>query len=128
MNGSFIRVSVLLVMTIVNASAQGEEIAFPGTKWQVKSPAQLGLDPALLAEIAELLGGRGCVVRNGYIVQSWGDLEERVDWKSSAKPVIMSNSDIGIRHKGLWPKHRLGASICCQDSEEFVFINARACD
>lgn len=79
---------IVLLIVVANARAHGEELAFPGEKWQVKRPAELGLNPAPLAEIAEMLGGRGCIVQNGYIVQSWGDLEERVDWMSSAKPVL----------------------------------------
>lgn len=46
------------------------------------------MDPGPLREIADLLGGRGCVVKDGYVVKAWGDQSERSDWFSSAKPVL----------------------------------------
>jgi CubicO group peptidase (beta-lactamase class C family) len=41
-----------------------------------------------LERLANNLGGRGCVVKDGYIVQSWGNQSEKSDWMSSAKPVF----------------------------------------
>lgn len=61
---------------------------FPGETWEARKPAALGLDAARLAELAEFLGGRGCVIKDGYVVKVWGDQAERSDWMSSAKPVL----------------------------------------
>lgn len=61
---------------------------FPGAQWDRRDPAALGVDAAKLEELAANLGGRGCVVKNGYVVKSWGSKSERGDWYSSAKPVL----------------------------------------
>jgi CubicO group peptidase (beta-lactamase class C family) len=46
------------------------------------------LDSEKLDQLASALGGRGCVVRNGFVVKSWGSQSEHGDWLSSAKPVF----------------------------------------
>jgi len=61
---------------------------FPGETWEARPAAELGMDGAALAALSESLGGRGCVIRRGYVVHSWGDQAERGDWASSAKPVL----------------------------------------
>lgn len=65
-----------------------DERVFPAEHWQEKAPAELGLDPARLDAVAVALGGRGCIIKNGYVVKSWGSQSERRDWFSSAKPVL----------------------------------------
>lgn len=42
----------------------------------------------LLDRLAQQLGGRGCVVKDGYVVKSWGDQAQVADVLSSAKPVL----------------------------------------
>lgn len=61
---------------------------FPGAQWEQREPASLGLDGAVLDKLAAALGGRGCVVRDGYVVKAWGSQSEIGDWFSSAKPVL----------------------------------------
>jgi CubicO group peptidase (beta-lactamase class C family) len=61
---------------------------FPCESWDTKRPEELGLDPARLDRLALALGGRGCVVKNGYIVKAWGSQSAPRDWFSSAKPVL----------------------------------------
>ena len=68
--------------------ATARPIVFPGASWESRRPEALGLDPARLDKLAEALGGRGCVVKDGYVVKSWGSQTERRDWFSSAKPVL----------------------------------------
>ena len=48
----------------------------------------MGGDPALLKQISQLLGGRGCIVLAGYRVMTWGDQSEISDWYSASKPVL----------------------------------------
>jgi CubicO group peptidase (beta-lactamase class C family) len=55
--------------------------------WQTKTPAAVGLDAAKLKAFSEFVGGRGCVVRHGYMVFTWGDAGRRADVASAAKPV-----------------------------------------
>lgn len=66
---------------------RGETI-FSGKSWQERKPAELGVDPAKLDELATRLGGRGCVVKDGYMVKTWGDQAQRADVLSSAKPML----------------------------------------
>ena len=59
---------------------------FPGTNWETRTPAAVGLDVAKLDAIQSYLGGRGCIVRNGYLVYTWGNVTTRGDVASAAKP------------------------------------------
>jgi len=61
---------------------------FPGAHWESRTPEEAGMDGAALDAMATALGGRGCVVKDGYAVKTWGDQAERSDWLSSAKPVL----------------------------------------
>ena len=70
------------------SSAYNYQIVFPGAAWQFKRPAELGLDSAKLDEFANRVGGVGCIVRQGYIVKTWGSQNSKGDWASAAKPVI----------------------------------------
>lgn len=78
------RIAMLLLIGAQAASAA----VFPQTHWETRDPASLGLDPAALADVATMLGGRGCIVKDGYVVQQWGDQAQVADWYSSAKPVL----------------------------------------
>ena len=84
--------SITLGMTCVfhnlQLGALGDEPAFPTAEWATKSPRQLGLDEARLEKVAKAMGSRGCIVKDGYLVQTWGDQDDRSDWFSSAKPVL----------------------------------------
>lgn len=61
---------------------------FPGPHWESRSPGELGLSTAKLDALRELVGGRGCVVRGGYLAYTWGDPAESGDVASAVKPVI----------------------------------------
>jgi CubicO group peptidase (beta-lactamase class C family) len=56
---------------------------------------------ALLAGIGPELGGRGCVLRGGRTVKTWGDQAERRDVLSSAKPVMTTLLFFAIQEKKL---------------------------
>lgn len=83
---------LLMVLVMVgsrDALGQGLERAHvPGEHWESREPRSLLLDAHALDALAEALGGRGCVVKEGWVVKSWGDQALRRDWASSAKPVI----------------------------------------
>ena len=78
----------LLLLTQACRTTTGPRAHFPGKSWEQRDPASLGMDAALLDHLADLLGGRGCVVKNGYVVKSWGDQAQVSDVLSSAKPVL----------------------------------------
>jgi VCBS repeat-containing protein len=61
---------------------------YPGATWETKTPAEVGLRTAALDGLATSIGGVGAVVRNGYMVYTWGDQTLKDDWASAAKPVM----------------------------------------
>ncbi len=63
-----------------------EAPVYPAAEWEEAAPRALGLDEAGLATFAEAVGGNGCVVRGGRLVHSWGDVTQRADVASAAKP------------------------------------------
>ncbi|MBI1387650.1 MAG: serine hydrolase [bacterium] len=72
----------LVLMTVASAFA-GE---FPAETWPVHTPEQAGLDSSALHKIAEYLGGRGFIARDGFQVFTWGDADRPGDVASAAKP------------------------------------------
>lgn len=64
------------------------DVVTPGKHWALRSPEEVGLSRAKLDALRDLVGGRGCVVRHGYMVYSWGDLAQSEDVASAVKPVI----------------------------------------
>ncbi|HOF41254.1 MAG TPA: DUF5060 domain-containing protein, partial [Candidatus Hydrogenedentes bacterium] len=63
-------------------------IQFPGPEWEHRTPAETGVDGASLDTLAGRLGGRGCVIKDGYVIKDWGDQTRIGDWASAAKPVL----------------------------------------
>jgi CubicO group peptidase (beta-lactamase class C family) len=61
---------------------------YPAAAWETRTPEQVGLSQAKLDALRDLVGGRGCVVRHGYMVYSWGDQAKSGDVASAVKPVI----------------------------------------
>ncbi len=59
----------------------------PGAVWPTATPTEVGLRAAGLEAFADHVGGRGCVVRHGRMVYTWGDPTARGDVASAAKPV-----------------------------------------
>lgn len=65
-----------------------DDTIYPGATWATHTPAEVGLDPAKLDELSKLVGGRGCVVRHGYLVYSWGEVAKVGDIASAMKPLL----------------------------------------
>jgi CubicO group peptidase (beta-lactamase class C family) len=70
---------------------------YPAAHWQAHPPEQLGLSRDKLDALKDLVGGRGCVVRHGYMVYSWGDQTKSYDVASAMKPVISTLLFIAIQ-------------------------------
>ena len=66
--------------------SMGAETVFPGATWEAKVPEEVGMDTAKLDSFKSYVGGRGCVVRHGYMVYTWGDASKRGDVASACKP------------------------------------------
>jgi hypothetical protein len=80
------RCLALCALLAVCSVAQ-EQPATPAEHWETCSPDAAGLDAAALEALRDFVGGRGCVVRHGRMAYSWGDVSERADVASAAKPV-----------------------------------------
>jgi CubicO group peptidase (beta-lactamase class C family) len=76
-----------LLSLLATAPPARDESVYPEQEWTTRKPADVGLDEDRLREFSRFVGGRGCVVRHGYLVHSWGDAAERGDVASAAKPV-----------------------------------------
>src|SRR5262245_43763238 len=63
-------------------------LVYPGVTWETRTPEEVGLSRAKLDALRDLVRGRGCVVRHGYLVYTWGDPSRRADVASAVKPVI----------------------------------------
>ena len=83
----YIFLSLLLYSPLL-ANPSVAERTYPKRLWQVKKPSEAGLDPEKTDRIARLLGGRGCIIRRGFVVKTWGDQNKKGDWMSSSKPVF----------------------------------------
>ena len=63
-----------------------EPQVYPGATWDTASPVDMGLDESKLNSYRDFVGGRGCVVRGGVMVFTWGDQARRADIASACKP------------------------------------------
>ena len=87
-----LQLHLLLAMTVcilmggLPLSAQTIQPTFPGADWVTKTPAEVSMDAAKLTTFSNYLGGRGCVVRHGYMVHTWGNQSQRADIASACKP------------------------------------------
>jgi len=83
------RISVFLVCILIALAgvdlAMAASTVYPGTAWARKPPAEVGMNPAKLKAFRKYVGGRGCVVRHGYMVYTWGNPARRADVASAHK-------------------------------------------
>ncbi len=109
---------------------------FPTTNWETRTPQEMGLDAAKLQELQNLVAGSGIVIRGGYQVWSWGNVQQSRNWASASKPVVSTllflavhqslcelTSTMGEYHEGGSTKDR---SITFQDLANNVSGYSRA--
>jgi len=106
-------VCLVLSLTICAAGTAPASV-FPREHWEHRSPSEVGLNPTRLEEFASFIEAGtdnpsderhrriGCVVRDGYMVYSWGDQSTKLDWFSSSKPVVSTMLLFAV-HSGLLP-------------------------
>lgn len=78
----------VVLLKAADRSATAAPTVYPGKSWASKPPQALGLASERLDNLAETLGGRGCVIKDGYVVKTWGPQDTKGDIFSSAKPVL----------------------------------------
>jgi len=79
-------IAVLVSLNLVGLCGVASPSVFPGETWATQSPEEADLDPAALDAVRDYCQGRGCVVRHGYLVYTWGDAAEAGDVASAVKP------------------------------------------
>src|SRR5690349_19350499 len=87
----FVRINLVVVLELVASWAGWSaplEQAYPGAHWEARTPEEVKLSSAKLTELQNLVGGRGCVVRNGFMVFMWGDQSKSSDVASAFKPLL----------------------------------------
>ncbi len=77
----------LAVLLMAAAGCTAAAPTLPGKTWHTASPAEVGMNQEILDSLASYAGGRGCVIRHGKLVYSWGDITARGDVASAAKVV-----------------------------------------
>lgn len=77
-------VAVAVLLSAAQAAAEGT--VYPGRTWATKAPADVAMDSKKLDAFRDYVRGRGCVVRRGYMVYTWGNVSKRGDVASAAKP------------------------------------------
>ena len=78
--------AVWAIFLLVTGALDAQQTVFPGKTWATKAPADAGMDAKALKAFSHLVGGRGCVVRHGCLVYTWGDATRRGDVASACKP------------------------------------------
>ena len=76
------------VLPVAGASSSDAGVVYPGAVWEQRAPAEVGLDEAMLAIFAANVGGDGCIIKDGYLVKSWGEVATHRWWASASKPVL----------------------------------------
>lgn len=95
-----------VVVYINRVGEASPSIVFPGTSWATKSPAEMGLYESKLNQFVSNVGGTGVIIKNGYLVKSWGS-NSHGEWASASKPVytmllfsaIQEGKLSGVNHK-----------------------------
>lgn len=91
----------VLTLSFLGFCAIAQDV-LPGKTWETRTPVDVGLDAAKLDAIRDFMGGRGCVVRHGYLVYSWGDITTADDVASALKPWISHFLFVAVE-EGLLP-------------------------
>jgi CubicO group peptidase (beta-lactamase class C family) len=78
-----------------------ERPAYPAGDWEKRTPEQVGLSAEKLKALADLAGGRGCVVRHGYLVYTWGDPAKSGEIASAVKPVVSTLLLLAVQDRKL---------------------------
>ncbi|MBX6341603.1 MAG: hypothetical protein IRY97_04025, partial [Thermomicrobiaceae bacterium] len=89
---TFSRIALILALSLTSLVIPTEVGAtgavtpvFPGQSWATTRPANVGLSASGLKRFASYVGGRGVVVRYGYLAFSWGDASKSNDVASAHK-------------------------------------------
>lgn len=89
--------SLLAILLLPSLVAAAEP--WPMPEWPRATPAEVGLDEALLARARDYAltgGGSGSIIRDGMLVMAWGDQKQRYDLYSSTKSIGITALGLAI--------------------------------
>jgi len=78
------------------------DVVVPGATWQTKLPSEVDLNDTILNQFIANIGGRGVIIKDGYMVKSWGTQTTKADWASAVKPVMSTLLFFAV-HEGKIP-------------------------
>src|SRR3989344_4709580 len=74
-------------------------VVFPGTSWETRTPTEVNVSNSKLDDFVNILTkngtmtqptSNGVIIKDGYIIKTWGDPNYQFEWASAMKPA-MSN-------------------------------------
>lgn len=80
--------SALLALTLAFTVVSQAETVFPGAHWAKGDPIELGVNSSALDSLASEIQGQGVVIKDGYLVKSWGAIDRRGDIYSAGNAVF----------------------------------------
>jgi len=102
---------VLLLTGLSEMKVAWSKTVFPAASWEQLSPEQVGMDDTVLRQFTDKIGGTGVVIREGYLIASWGG-NPHGEWASATKPVYSTLMGFAIKEgKMQSPDDRLDSFV-----------------
>jgi CubicO group peptidase (beta-lactamase class C family) len=102
---------VLLLTGLSGMKVAWSKTVFPAASWEQLSPEQVGMDDTVLRQFTDKIGGAGVVIREGYLIASWGG-NTHGEWASATKPVYSTLMGFAIEEGKMHsPDDRLGSFV-----------------
>lgn len=91
---------LFVALVLATGPVPAAEPVWPGVAWETATPAEAGLNAALLEQARNyaLSGeGAGYVTRGGRLVLTWGDVRQRFDLKSTTKSIGVTALGLAVQ-------------------------------
>jgi hypothetical protein len=93
---------VLAVALILHPANAQTVLVDPAKEWATRNPEQVGLVKSKLDAFREATGNMtGVIIKDGYLVYSWGNISAKFDWASAGKPVASTMLFYAIKENKL---------------------------
>lgn len=95
------RGSLGLLITFLLGGFARAGVVWPAGEWEARSAADVGLIGKHLDSFIRMVRGDGCIVKDGYLIRTWGNYTAQGDWASAAKPVLSTLLMLAVVEKRL---------------------------
>ncbi|MCI5165868.1 MAG: class C beta-lactamase-related serine hydrolase [Candidatus Electrothrix sp. GM3_4] len=65
-----------------------KRVVFPKKEWEEQPSETLCSNAKALGQFTKAVGGSGVIIKNGYLIKTWGNPAGRTMWASATKPVL----------------------------------------